>query len=192
MTLSIHCELSPAAVPVFENNSANQSAFPTKLDLIIADMDGDKIITEADRALWEDPNAVAARRALLNSQYNPEYDASQPDKVYLPLEKQSWWKAGTVVVTMRLEGANVPLQWHKDDWELELILPEKFINLQVGLTHVRAKQREFEKELLTYTESVMKEHQRLSDETYAIFAKNSSYQHLIDTINHINNTYVRL
>ena len=181
----------PFSVPTFHDNEADAAEFPTKLDYLIADLNGDGFIDVQDAVSWYNDILVRERRQKL-LEYQPDYNENLPSTTYPPLEKQDWWKENDVQVTTLLGESVVPLTWHKDDWELELVLPDKYWQLQIGLSYLRERQREQEKAFLGLYNTVDTEYNLLMDQGWKLLADTSSYRTLQQRLDTIDRQYLRL
>lgn len=182
--LVIECKVVPFTIPSFTAEGASDlHVFPTKLDCLVADIDGNNVIDDADVALWSDPDAVCRRWSELENRI--EGDTA-------PLESQAWWKGSDVIVYCRIDNLDTDLTWNeKEKYALRLIVPPELMDLQATVMYLYHKQIQFARDLLAYIPHI----NGVYDELYSnpkIFTLSDTYKDLKQRIDHLESTYVRL
>lgn len=188
--LSIQCKIYPFQVPHFTlTNGAIMYGFPTKADFLIADIDGDGVITDADAALWSDALSVDMRLMELVDLAHPDHN---PNDDFPFIWDDTWWQTESVRIWCIFDGIEVTLSWMKDTWQLALVLPSAMIELQTSLVLLGSNQPRFVRFAKENNDIINRFTDELKNHTMEWFMTTPTYQELARRIDHVNRTYVRL
>ncbi len=187
MTQEIHCTCPPFLVPHFVipeivgDDAISYLEFPRKWDFIVADIDGDGTISEADRERWKSPDDVLLRLAALDQ---------KSGDVKLEIWEQDWWHNG-LDVYCTIDDQDKQLTWN-DEWELQLTLPPEYIELEIQLLYLGLNLNRFA-QIYTDTESQIDAvYDELENNTMELFKQSAKWLTLRKRLSHLENTYVRL
>ena len=178
--------IAPFTVPHFTEDGSTLLAFPTKADFLIADMDNDGKITDADQALWNDPFALDQRLMTLAEANHPEW--TEGDEFPL-IWDEDWWQAANIVIWAKIDNTDTVFTW-TDNWELAMVLPKSMIDLQMSLLYIGTNQRTFHEQALSMEEQIEQRLEHLNIQTSDWFTP--TYKRLAARVEHVNDTYVRL
>ena len=192
--LLIECRVPPFTVPHFLiDGSPTQLEFPTKLDYLIADLDGDGIITQGDVDNASDELLVMNRCSTLMSFAAEDDDTvdeeSDENETMNELVEATWWHDNNEVkVWCTLNNTPTALLWQEGSWQVQLSLPSEYFALQTVLTFLDVNQKRFREAIATFRPQI----QQTQQDVYHNVTNAGTIRNLERRLNHVARTYVRL